>query len=430
MRSRPTRLALAAVAALAVAGLGAPALTSPAAAGPGKAATAKPGKPTEVRFATFNASLNRGTAGQLVADLSTPGNAQARRRRGDDPARRRGRHPRQRVRLRRGRRGGRAVPRQLPRGGPERRRTGRLPLLLRRAVQHRDPERLRPQQQRRRRWRRRRVRLRPVPRPVRHGRLLEVPDRRRRRPDLPALPVEGHAGRAAARRPGHAAARPTGTPPRSSAVFRLSSKSHWDVPIKIAGSKTVHFLVSPPDAARLRRPRGPQRHAQPRRDPLLGRLRQRPAGRVVHLRRRGRDRRPGPRRRSSSSPATRTPTRSTGTRSTTRSSSCSTTRGSTDPHADRGRRRRGDAALQGGTNLTHRGPGPSTTPPTSPTTPRATCAPTTCCPASGWRSATPASSGRRPTDPLFARLTGVFPFPVTDHRLVWVDVSTGRAHGR
>jgi endonuclease/exonuclease/phosphatase family protein len=32
-----------------------------------------------VRFATFNASLNRGTAGQLVTDLSTPDNAQARK---------------------------------------------------------------------------------------------------------------------------------------------------------------------------------------------------------------------------------------------------------------------------------------------------------------------------------------------------------------
>lgn len=31
----------------------------------------------EVRFATFNASLNRATAGDLVRDLSTPGNAQA-----------------------------------------------------------------------------------------------------------------------------------------------------------------------------------------------------------------------------------------------------------------------------------------------------------------------------------------------------------------
>ena len=76
MRSRPTRLALAAVAALAVTGLTAPALTSPA------SATAGHGKHTatkvsELRFATFNASLNRGSAGDLVRDLSTPGNAQA-----------------------------------------------------------------------------------------------------------------------------------------------------------------------------------------------------------------------------------------------------------------------------------------------------------------------------------------------------------------
>lgn len=75
MRSRPTRLALAAVAALTVAGLGAPALTSPAAAGPGGAGTHA--KPTEVRFATFNASLNRATEGRLVADFSQPGDAQA-----------------------------------------------------------------------------------------------------------------------------------------------------------------------------------------------------------------------------------------------------------------------------------------------------------------------------------------------------------------
>jgi len=35
------------------------------------------GAPTPVRFATFNASLNRSFAGQLISDLSTPGNAQA-----------------------------------------------------------------------------------------------------------------------------------------------------------------------------------------------------------------------------------------------------------------------------------------------------------------------------------------------------------------
>ena len=35
------------------------------------------GAPSEVRFATFNASLNRFNAGDLIADLSTPNNAQA-----------------------------------------------------------------------------------------------------------------------------------------------------------------------------------------------------------------------------------------------------------------------------------------------------------------------------------------------------------------
>src|ERR1044072_1232753 len=33
--------------------------------------------PVHVRFATFNASLNRATEGQLLADLSTPDNVQA-----------------------------------------------------------------------------------------------------------------------------------------------------------------------------------------------------------------------------------------------------------------------------------------------------------------------------------------------------------------
>ncbi|MEO5852856.1 MAG: endonuclease/exonuclease/phosphatase family protein [Nocardioides sp.] len=34
--------------------------------------------------------------------------------------------------------------------------------------------------------------------------------------------------------------------PEELAVFRLSSKSHWDVPIELAKNKTVHFLVSHP----------------------------------------------------------------------------------------------------------------------------------------------------------------------------------------
>jgi len=40
-------------------------------------ASAVPGPPSVVRFATFNASLNRNTTGQLITDLSSPGNDQA-----------------------------------------------------------------------------------------------------------------------------------------------------------------------------------------------------------------------------------------------------------------------------------------------------------------------------------------------------------------
>src|SRR5918999_1558782 len=34
--------------------------------------------------------------------------------------------------------------------------------------------------------------------------------------------------------------------PDEAAILRLSSKSHWDVPIEVSGHKTVHFLVSHP----------------------------------------------------------------------------------------------------------------------------------------------------------------------------------------
>ena len=82
MRSRTTRLTLAATAAALTAALGATTLTAPATAGAAAIKPAKPTKPghikpSEVRFATFNASLNRNNAGDLVRDLSTPGNAQA-----------------------------------------------------------------------------------------------------------------------------------------------------------------------------------------------------------------------------------------------------------------------------------------------------------------------------------------------------------------
>ena len=60
-------LTLVTVAALAMAVLPAAAMAAP---------PAKAGQPQEVRFATFNASLNRNNAGDLAAELSAPGSAQ------------------------------------------------------------------------------------------------------------------------------------------------------------------------------------------------------------------------------------------------------------------------------------------------------------------------------------------------------------------
>ncbi len=56
------------------------------------------------------------------------------------------------------------------------------------------------------------------------------------------------------------------------AVLRLSSKSHWDLPIQI-GIEDRPLPRQPSDAAGVRRARRPQRPPQLRRDPVLGRLR-------------------------------------------------------------------------------------------------------------------------------------------------------------
>ena len=57
--------------------------------------------------------------------------------------------------------------------------------------------------------------------------------------------------------------------PDELAVLRLSSKSHWDVPIDVDG-RIIHILASHPTPPASRRPRGPQRDAQRRRDRVLG----------------------------------------------------------------------------------------------------------------------------------------------------------------
>ena len=113
-----------------------------------------------VRFQTFNASLNRATAGQLVTDLSTPNNAQAatvaeiiQRTRPDVLLINEFDYVPGNVAIDLFRDNYLEVPHNGAQADP-------LPLRLRRAVQHRDPERLRPRQQRHRRWRQRRVRIR------------------------------------------------------------------------------------------------------------------------------------------------------------------------------------------------------------------------------------------------------------------------------
>ena len=118
------------------------------------------GRDQTVRFATYNASLNRAAAGQLVSDLSTPANTQARNIA----------EVLQRVRpdvvllnefdYVEDYRAVEPLPDQLPRAVPAGRAPDPLPVRVHRALEHRDPHRLRPGPQRHRRRRQRRVRVR------------------------------------------------------------------------------------------------------------------------------------------------------------------------------------------------------------------------------------------------------------------------------
>ena len=253
----------------------------------------------EVRFATFNASLNRGARRAGRPTSSTPDNAQAQDGGRDHPAQPARRAAGQRVRLRRRRRGGRAVPRQLPRG---RRRTAparsHYPYYYVRRVQHRHPQRLRPQQQRRRR--------RPADDafgfgffPGQFGMVVysKYPIDTDAGPHLPALPLEGHARRDAARRPRHARARRLVLRRGARRLPALQQVALGPADPDRRRDRALPGL--PPDAAGVRRRRGPQRHPQLRRDPVLGRLRARRHAGGVHLRRRGPVRRAASRRSSS-----------------------------------------------------------------------------------------------------------------------------------
>ena len=167
--------------------------------------------------------------------------------------------------------------------------------------------------------------------------------------------------------------------PAELAVLRLSSKSHWDIPLVVRG-EVVHVLASHPTPPVFDGPedRNGLRNADEIRfwADYVGRRRgtaststtTRAAAAGCGAAR------------ASSSPATRTPTRSTATASPARSSSCSSIRASTPrsrPAARaRSRRPRCRAPPTSRTAAT-----PPSTRRTSPTARRATCARTTCCPA-------------------------------------------------
>ena len=132
--------------------------------------------------------------------------------------------------------------------------------------------------------------------------------------------------------------------PEELAVFRLSSKSHWDVPIDVGHGRDVHFLVSHPTPPVFDGPEDRNGTPQLRRDPLLGRLRHAPAARRATSTTTPAARAVSAPASRSSSPATRTPTRSTAT-------PCPGAiqqlldhpRVNTRLHADQRGRRRGDA---------------------------------------------------------------------------------------
>ena len=124
--------------------------------------------------------------------------------------------------------------------------------------------------------------------------------------------------------------------------------------------------------------------------------------------------------RGSSSPATRTPTRSTATRSPARSSSCSITHGSTTAATPSSDGAVEAAALQGGANLTHRSDPQFDTADFADTAPGNLRA-DYVLPSKHLRIVDSAVFWPRQGEPG-SELTGVFPFPSSDHRLVWVDV--------
>ena len=301
------------------------------------------------------------------------------------------------------------------------------PLLVHGAVEHRRPVGLRPRQQRHGRRRQRRVRLRCLPGPVRAGRASRgtrsTPRRcaRSRRSAGPTCPARCCRS---TRRPAS-----RGTRPRSSPCCGCRRRATGTCPIDVGRGRDVHFLVSHPTPPVFDGPedRNGRRnfdeirfwadYITPGRDVALHLRRRRPARRarrrrVVRHRRRP-ELRPARRRLGAGRhpAAPRPPARQHDA--------------STPPATAPSRPR----PLQGGANLTHRSDPQFDTADfadTAPGQPARRLRPAVEGPAHRRRRA---CSGRRRAQPA-SELTGVFPFPSSDHRLVWVDVGAAADGGR
>jgi Endonuclease/Exonuclease/phosphatase family/Divergent InlB B-repeat domain len=211
--------------------------------------------------------------------------------------------------------------------------------------------------------------------------------------------------------------------PDELAVFRLSSKSHWDIPIHI-GEKVIHFLVSHPTPPVFDGPedRNGTRNFDEIRfwaDYISGGRRARhiydDQGRRGGLKRRSLfviagdqnsdprdgDSIPGAIQQLLDHPLVNT---------------------KVTPASEGG----AQAALQGGANTTHRSDPAFDTadfPETAPGNLRADYV----LPRKNMKIADAAVFWPTMDDPLF-RLVGVFPFPSSDHRLVWIDVGIPGTH--
>ena len=210
--------------------------------------------------------------------------------------------------------------------------------------------------------------------------------------------------------------------PEELAVFRLSSKSHWDLPV-LVGRKVIHTLVSHPTPPVFDGPEdrnGTRNHDEirlwsdyvlPSRSRYIyddqgeqGGLK--PGARFVIMGDQNADPFDG-----DSVPGA--------PQQLLENPRVNTSRTPTSPGGPE------QAALQGGANLTHRGdpafdtadfvdvPGPGN------------LRVDYVLPSKNLRMLDGAVFWPASTDPLF-RLVGVFPFPTSDHRLVWVDVRVHR----